>query len=512
MITIQPERLRDFSGGVNFRDSPLGLGPTDLLRLENAYPLAAGAIIGRGGQTEYNAVAIDANPIRSLYRFYPQVGSGILIATSGSKVYSGNDGVGIFTEIDGGYTHGQKFSFASWSAKDKVYWINDNEVLKSFDGTTVATVAGTPPLGKMVELHKDRLWILLDDFVGFSDLNVDNVWPATSLLNISDNKGSTGSFIKSANDVLIIGKDTGLWRYAGSPLLGGDLAKYSDIGCVAPWSADVVTALVDGQVVPTGVMFLGAHGVFFTNGYEVTRLSGKIDSEPSGIFTAMFRGAVGKYYPKKQQYWLSYNAAGGDADTLWVATKLDRPDGTTAVSWSQYTGHNIESFVVWDGGSDIGQIYGGLSTDGKVRRLDFGNQDIETDYRALFTSRWLDFGDSGVNKSIRWIKSVFSAEGPVTYAIQCFDETGQSGSLDAATLAGMVWDNDNWDSAVWAGGAINNTRTSTLFSGQGRLANVTVFNIGDGPDFKFDELYLEARIKERRHHELFSLYHDQSGV
>lgn len=501
MLT-QPERIRDFSGGYNKRDQPLGLGPTDLLALENMYPLAGGSIVGRGGQMDYNAVAIDANPIRSLYRFYPQSGSGILIGTSGTKVYKGDDGAGVFTDIDTGYTADQKFSFTSWSAKDKVYWTNGAEPLKSWDATTVATVGGSPPVAKMAEFHKDRLWLLLDDFVAFGNLNVDNVYPGTSLLNIADNKGSTGSFIKSANDVLIIGKDTGLWRFAGSPLLGGDLQKYSSIGCPAPWSADVITAIVGGQTVPTGVMFLGDDGVYFTNGYEVTRVSPKID----GIFTARFRGAVGKYYPKLQQYWLSFNAAGGAADTLWVATKLDRPDGSTAIAWSQYTGHSIESFAIWDGGSDNGQLYGGLSTNGKVHRLDVGSQDISSDYRCLFTPRWLDFGDSGVNKSVRWIKAVFEAQAPLSYLLNYFDLQQQSASLDATPQGGLIWDSGNWNEHNWAASSVNNSRTSTLFSGEGGFVAITLWNIGDGPDFKVHELYLDARIKERRHHDVFSLY------
>ena len=69
--------------------------------------------------------------------------------------------------------------------------------------------------------------------------------------------GGYGTFLKAANRVLIAGKTSGLWRLEGSPLLGNAFIEYSKVGCIAPWTADIVTTVSNGQVIPVGVVFLG---------------------------------------------------------------------------------------------------------------------------------------------------------------------------------------------------------------------------------------------------------------
>jgi hypothetical protein len=500
-MLLPPVNIADFSGGTNLRDAPLLLGPTDLIECLNMVPLAGGLIQGRSGQAEYNATQIDANPIKSLYRFYKQTGTGIMLATSGTQVYKGDDVAGTFSSIDTGYTTGQRFSFTSWSAKDKVYWTNGVEVVKSYDGTTVAVLGGTPPVCTQIEFHQDRLWALQQNLVRFSDLNVDDVWPALSALNVSDNRGGQSQWIKSANSVFIVGKTSGLWRFEGSPLLGGQLIQYSAVSCNSPWTAKTVNITVEGRTVPIAVTFTAVDGAYITDGYTVDRISPKIDP----VFTANLTGAVAEYYPKLRQYWLSFNAAGGANDTLWVATKLDRPEGSV-VAWSQYTGFNIDSMCVWD--QDSGELYAGQSDAGKVRHLDTGQQDVGSDYKCSVSSRYFDFSAPGINKSVRWIKALFEAQSTVSYRLDYLNAGQRSGSVKQEISVAGKWNVDQWNSAKWGGTGIKHTRTSTLFSGQGRFAGVTLWNIGDGPGFKIHLATMEARTKDKRIFNLFTLYND----
>ena len=267
MADLIPKAYEDFHGGVSLRDAPIGLAPHELIASENMEPANGGVWIqGRGGQTAYNATHIDSGAIKSLFRFYRQNGTGILIATSGTKVYKGNDTTGAFTDIsDAAFTTGKKFTFAGWSAKDKVYLTNGVEGLRSWDGmaATTAVVAGSPPVAAFVELHQDRLWLLQDNFAYFSDLNVDNSWPGTNALNVADSKGGVGKFIRSLGKVLVIGKDTGLWRFQGSPKLGGQLERFSDIPCIAAYTADTSDF---------GAIFQGPDGIYVTDGFSVEKL------------------------------------------------------------------------------------------------------------------------------------------------------------------------------------------------------------------------------------------------
>jgi len=504
MPALLHEVLNDFSGGTNLRDAPLGLAPNDCIGLTNMYPIAGGGVVGRGGQSVFNQTGISASPIRSMYRFYKQDGTGVLLASNGTGMYQADEATGIFSQIGGAtYTNDQRFSFTSWSAKDKVYWINGIEPLSSYDGTSGVSVfvGGSPPVGSQIEFHGDRLWILQNNLVRFSDLNTDDSWPGAAALNIADNRGGAGKFLKSANGVLIAGKSTGLWRFEGSPILGGQLTKYSNVGCVAPWSASVVSAIsASGQSIPVAVVFLGDDGVYVTNGFDVQLASPKIQAS---VFTGRFSGAVGKYYPKLKQYWLSFNPAGAANNTLWVATTLDAVDGQK-IAWANYTGFNLDAFAVFDGGNDNGEFYGGLSTGGTVHQLDTGALDIAATYECRLASRFCDFGAADKTKSVRWIKTVFDARRPVSYLLNYFDRAQFSSGLQSDNTEGLVWDVGSWDVDTWSQRQSQNTRTSTLNSGLGRYVNLTLSNTGDGAAFRVDRIEMEAIEKQGGAFELFT--------
>lgn len=497
MAKFAPDHeIAAFNGGVNRRDAPVALASNDLIASENIVPIAGGSIEGRGGQSELFGTAIDSNAIRSLHRFYKQNGTRLTIATSGTKVYTVSTSGA--TEINSGYAANKKFSMLTWSAKDKAYWINNSEVLKSYDGTTVATVGGSPPVGSMVELHDNRLWMLQGNLVRFSDLNVDNVWPAANALNISDNAGGTGQFIKSfGRGLLIIGKDTGLYRFEGSPLLGGSLTRYSDVKCIAPWSA---------AVTPFGVPFVSDDGVWTTDGFETNRISGKLDP----VFSGLFRTAVGGYYPRKRQYLLAFSTTGAANDQFWVATYLDTPQGP-ALSWNPYTGFNADTFSAWGGSGDNGEIYYGLSNTGKIRRMDFGQQDIGVNYRASFQTRWDAFGSLTRAKQIRYLFPVFEATNPVSYQIgYTFGQKKSTGGLEPRFQSGIAWGPGSvtWapGSVTWlAGGAVQSEVTSCLNFQSGRFASFYFQNEGDGPNFKFFNLGVQLKVKDAHYRQPFSI-------
>jgi len=495
-MALKPEILSSFSGGINLTGQPLNIGENDLLDCKNMYPVAAGYLVGRGGQTNYNPSAFTVDPIGSLYRFYKQNGQGITLASAGTTLYQINDTTGIATAITsalGG--QGRRLSFVTWSSKNKVYIQNNTVAMLSWDGTTLTAIGGSP-IGSQVEMYLQRLYVLQPNVVAFSDLNVDNVFQGAALLNIADNKGGTAQFLKAANNMLIVGKTSGLWRLQGSPLLGNVFVPYSDVGCIAPLSADVVTMMSNGQVIPAGVVFLGRDGVYVTDGNTVTLISSKI----TPLFTGYFKGAVGKYYPKRRQYLLSFDTAGGANDTLWVGTNIDMAG--SQVAWTEYTGFNCDSFTVFDGENDSGELLAGLSVDGRIRKLDTGVQDVGVDYTCSLTTRY--FGEPFKNQQVRWIKPVFDATKPVHYQIDYFQKQLSSGNVSSDALLG-TWDVGTWDVGTWGGASFYSARTSVLDYKYGRYYSTNISNTGDGARFKFFSLAIESRTKDRRFHDVFSL-------
>ncbi len=497
-MALKTEILADFSGGVNLTGAPLAIADNELLACLNMHPVASGYLIGRGGQSRYTSGGvIDANPIRSLYRFYRQDNQSFQLATASDKVYRVDDLTGAATAILTGLGVNQHFSFVSWTAKNRVYWTNNVDPMRSYDGTTVTVVPGSPPIALQIELFLDRLYALTDGGVRFSDLNVDNVWQAAALLNISDNQGGRATFLKAANQVLIAGKTSGLWRLDGSPLLGNAFRQYSNVSAIAPWTVDTVTVLSNGSVIPVGVVFLGKDGLYLTDGFDVRLITAKIDP----LFTSYFRNATGKYYRKKRQYYFSFSAAGGVNDTLWVGSNLDKSG--EQIAWTRYTGFNCEAFAEWGGGTDNGELLASLSNTGHINRLDTGRQDLGVDYMCGFTTRYI--GDPVVNKQVRWIKPVFDATRAVHFGIDYFQKQFSSGSVSVDSSTALIWDEGQWDVNKWAGPTFNSARTSVLDGRYGRYLSLNFQNTGDGPNFRFFQLEVESRVKDRRTYDVFTL-------
>jgi hypothetical protein len=485
--------------GVNLRDEPTGLEPGDLLQGENVYPVADGKLAGRGGQSLYNTTSYGADRIRSLYRFYKQDGTRKTIVAFSTAIFTADDVTGDLALMENVYTADRKFSFITWSAKDKAYWINGAEALRSYDGTTLTTI-GAAPIGSQVELHDNRLWILQDNAVPFSDLNVDNSWPGANSLNISDSKGGKGKFLKSfGRGLLIAGKDTGLWRFEGSPILGGQLTRYSDIGCIAAWSADVT---------PFGIPFLSHDGIWLTDGFQVTPISGKLDPLFSG--TGRFADAVGKYYKRRRQYFFSFNTSLSVNDQLWVATSLETSQGQK-IGWTKYTGFKAESFMEWDGPGDVGQMFYGRADTGEIRWMDVGALDIDQPYTCKLQILNDDYGDDTRMKQPRFIFPLWEGVQPCHYAISY----NFGSPLVSGTLARSTQDEPEWGegAVVWGAGDVhwlnrgpmNSEVSSCLNFKWGAHVSFIFENPGDGALFKFHEVTIKAKVKEATHRTLFAI-------
>ena len=95
-----------------YRGAPLAIGENDLLEPRTCTPWRVGYLVGRGGQTNYNATPIGGHPVKSLYRFYKQDGQGIMLAAQRHDYFSGNDGPpGFFVALSGGYTREPLFFY-----------------------------------------------------------------------------------------------------------------------------------------------------------------------------------------------------------------------------------------------------------------------------------------------------------------------------------------------------------------------------------------------------------------
>jgi hypothetical protein len=138
----------------------------------------------RNGSSRITPTALAASfRIRGGHRFYYGGSTPLkkrLIAYD-TKISVVSD-VGVETVLTSGMTSDQDTYFTTWSITDKVYVSNSADVLRSYDGTTFATVTGTaiPTPRARVAPILDRLFAITSDGIERSDARDDSVWSTNS--------------------------------------------------------------------------------------------------------------------------------------------------------------------------------------------------------------------------------------------------------------------------------------------------------------------------------------------
>lgn len=143
--------LQSLDGGLNTRAYPHTLQDRFLSVADNAVFLRDGLVSKRPGNAYYggsvNGATGGGSAILSLARFYPASGSPILVAQSGVNLYSGNDGTGAFTLINGGMTAGARAQYCQMfdpdmtsGAAPALFICDGKRIPQQWDGTNFVPV------------------------------------------------------------------------------------------------------------------------------------------------------------------------------------------------------------------------------------------------------------------------------------------------------------------------------------------------------------------------------------
>lgn len=490
MPRLESADLRDFSGGVNTRDDPLGLGRDELILSENMEPQAGGlGLKGRAGQALSRDITAISS-VKSIFTWYKADATRVTVATGGTAIYDGESGSSRLSSL----TDGLKWSMASWSTKNKAYYTNGTDTVKDDDGTTIGVLGGSPPTHELIEYHFDRLWLAEGSLARFSNLNADDGWPAASEINLSDRFGGTLKGMRSYGGNLIFLKNSGLYRFEGSPILGGALTRYSDIGCESKDS--VVTS-------DFGIIYKALDGIYLTDGFTTQKISNSLDE----TLDTSLQSLVGGWYKKRRQYWASTRNSDND---LWVGTFIRKPvdqGGQLVVGWHKYTGFKAESFTSRDGGADAGEFYYGEVDDGRVIQADTTSQDVGTDYICKVRLRNEVFGDPSAEKYLRWFDVDMESTKVVTYNLYLNGRNIGGGSVEGsiAPAPTSTWNTGTWGDFVWNRNATIQTRTSTIKFKHGHYASLEFLNTGEGGSFRINNIQMHAVFKGKRTREMVSL-------
>jgi hypothetical protein len=298
------------------------------------------------------------------------------------------------------------------------------------DGTpTWATVSAginlTPPVSKYNTIHNERLWLANNP-----TYNSDIYWSypykpqvfysARDYEPVRPDDGDEVTFIKSFLGTLTIGKNNTVQKFFTD---NTDSTKwvlsdpFSFVGCIAPYSA---------QVTPYGLIYLSHDGLYNFTGETSNLSSDSVTSTIKDISKSNYSNVSSVY--KDNLYQLSYSSDESGSATNNRVLVFDFVRDAFSIDTK-----NVNSFAVFNSGSDFGSIYSGSSAaDGKVYVDSYSPNTYVLRYKSQF--------DAGTNSSI----SVSGTEEDPQL------EIGWGVTVGSITLAGVTVGSITYSSATIA--------------------------------------------------------------
>lgn len=398
---------------------------------------------------------------------------------------------GLFTPITGGTVpaSGRRPWIIDWPEKSKLFIFDGLNPPQVYDGSTMAPLTADfphgseiePPRGPFAVLHQGRIYASNpgeEQFAVYAcEVEQERIWLGASEISVNDELGGRIRGLASYNGVLIVLKDTSVWHMLGDILFPIEVRQVTQtIGCVA--SNTVATT-------PQGVMFLSRDGLYLTDGYTVQELSRPLRALFTGRTDASdqtYTNAVGLWFPRRGQYWLSLDPT---QQVAYVLQQLRDPQGQPRWAWSRVTGvSGINCGEVFELAGDVGDLYLG-DIAGLIFQRDVGSAD----------------GGAAYNSSV------------VSYDLLLDPKTRRLGRIHqarpyfrgrSAVAMGLFYDGAIAEAVTLAAGATfgdpiyQSPRTfiadQTAF---GRTVAMRVTST-EGPDFELHRVDLDTRMRSRR--------------
>ena len=467
--------VSNLAGGINSRSQDSLLAQNEGVEVLNFTFGIDGSLQKRGGSLKYNASAITANPTHSLFRYYKVDGTKIFLAINNVFLVKGDDGLGTWTLIQN-IGSSNPATMITW--QDTCFIANGNTFGK-YDGTSLTAVAGSPPVGSYLTVHKDRMYVAGVPanpnrvyYCGVGDPTDWDTGASGKWFDVRTDDGDVITGILPLGDTLVVYKHNSVWLIAGDPDINIVQSLFSTgVGLDAPRTLKAEKNLH---------YFLDRTGVHVFNGGELVNISEKIQSDVNSRGWAIddiprdeLENAQGDIY--NRQYLLSYTSLALSANTKIFVYDL------RLGSWSRWEGIEAASFAVWDGVGDEGELYSGDHI-GFVHKLDEGTDDNGANIECKFQGSYTALnGDTFSYKEIHRAQIVLSYANVAPVMIVKSDWGEQEHSITFDTPPDIaLWDVALWDVGIWGGQKNQIQDKAVAWAGgstKGRLYSVSIQNI-----------------------------------
>ena len=356
-------------GWISSRDVTI-LEPDTLTRAEDIVFETSGERKKRGGQARVNSTQLTgATYVRYVRDFWLTSGTQKRIACHNGTVLK-EDLDGTWDAITGSVYPAAGEIVSTEVFNDLLIILSSGEITaQKWDGAaaTTSNLGGTPPAGKIVKKHQNRIWIAGDTSAKhrlyYSQAFDPEVWsgPGTGSLDIDpgdgDPDGITAIFPSFFGE-LFVAKRTKLYKISGSSP-SGDFAfrieQVSDsIGCIAHNS---VVATQDDVIFCSdrGVHSLKATANF--GNVEATFISAPIHDFWHGLKRANLKKLHAVFYPRINSYLLGLTTTSSSENNEIIGFNI------VTGGWFRWTGYDCVSmatvlnpvsndFELWTGGQN----------------------------------------------------------------------------------------------------------------------------------------------------------------
>src|SRR5512139_436238 len=278
--------------GVNLGKNIVELSPEECIQSQNL--VWRNGMVKRGGQSLVTSTeVVTGKKVLGVHRFYKSDGTKQLLAACDTTVKYLNGAS--WTSAITGLTTGLPTNMVTWGALNKVYICNGTDAMRSWDGSSAATITISDGVPTQALPYQDRLLTIIGGQLTWSDSFSDTAgnWEAGSSCGIRPDTKLYGMCYHSvANEtagydtkVLLAGSN-GMYLFYGKVLTppysraGADFALFpiaATVGCCSPktmcWT-------------PKGTMWLGVDKQIYLLPFNSTSpivVSSKLRSSIPGI-------------------------------------------------------------------------------------------------------------------------------------------------------------------------------------------------------------------------------------
>lgn len=347
------------------------------------------------------------------------------------------------------------------------------------------------PAPDYIANHKSRIWTFKGNSLKFSalDLSIDgehfNDWDTSNNAGeilISTRGGDTGTGLYSLGNSLYVFMRHSIWRVYGNSPANFEVRNVTqEIGLLDK------RTLVEYNDTLT---FLSDEGIYMFDGSNLKNIS-------EGVINTHINSWANKTSPEAvlwdNAYLISYTPSGGNVNSEALFYDYDKQ------IFGKITNLYADSWSVWFGGTDNGEIHFISSNQGSIYKWDIGSNDDGYEIDTYYETPSIGFGANVNEKTMKRFYLQQLARGDYTMRTTMVQDIGGDEDTDEIDLnpgTNSLWDEASWDEDVWSSeGDVVTTRLST-FQGSAKYFKFKFEE--SGHDTGINILGMTSEVRTRR--------------